>query len=137
MKVIDKHNFLAVVCVSFTLVVCGKLLLEAMSGTTDPFYAVNIFICLVICILATGILALHYYLQRFPFLPVVIGQYLVLMGLIFAAIWIGGKYVDISSSAYWDMFRSVTIPYAIGAAAYYISYFLQIRKANALLEGLE
>ena len=35
MKIIDRHNFLSVVCVSFTLIVCGKLLFEKMIGFTD------------------------------------------------------------------------------------------------------
>ena len=28
MKIIDRHNFISVVCISFTLIVCGKLLFE-------------------------------------------------------------------------------------------------------------
>jgi xanthine/uracil permease len=137
MKIIDRHNFISVVCVSFTLIVCGKLLFEKMTGFTDRFYTENIFTCLGICVLATFILSMHYYLQRFPFIPVVIGQYVFLIGVIFAAIWFASKFTDMAPSAYKDMFISVTIPYVIGAAAYYISYFLQIKKANDILSKLD
>ncbi len=137
MKIIDRHNFISVVCISFTLIVCGKLLFEKMTGFTDRFYTENIFTCLGICVLATFILSMHYYLQRFPFIPVVIGQYVFLIGVIFVAIWFASKFTDMAPSAYKDMFISVTIPYVIGAAAYYISYFLQIKKANDILSKLD
>jgi xanthine/uracil permease len=133
MKIIDRHNYISVVCVCFTLVVCGKLILEKLTGFTDEFYIENIFICLGICVLATFILSMHYYLQNLPFIPVVIGQYVLLIGVIFASIWISSRFIDMSPSAYKDMFVSVTIPYVIGAAAYYISYFWQIKKANDIL----
>lgn len=136
MKIIDRHNFISVVCVSFTLIVCGKLIYEKLIGFTDRFYTENIFICLLVCVLATFILSLHYYLQRFPFIPVVIGQYVLLMGVIFALILIGSKFTDMAPSAYKDMFVSVTIPYVLGAAAYYISYFLEIKKANEFFSKL-
>lgn len=136
MKIIDRHNFISVVCVSFTLIVCGKLLYEKLIGFTDRFYTENIFTCLLVCVLATVILSLHYYLQRFPFIPVVIGQYVFLIGVIFVTIWIASKFTDMAPSAYKDMFISVTIPYVIGAAAYYISYFLEIKKANEFFSKL-
>ncbi len=133
MKLINRSNFISIVCVSFTLIVSGKLLLEKITGFTDRYYTENIFACLAISVLATGILSLHYYLQRFPFIPVVIGQYLLLIGVIFAAIWIGGHFTDNAPSAYRDMFVSVTIPYVLGAIVYYISFFLQIKRANEII----
>ena len=136
MKIIDRHNFISVVCVSFTLIVCGKLLYEKLIGFTDRFYTENIFTCLLVCVLATFILSLHYYLQRFPFIPVVIGQYVFLIGVIFVTIWFASKFTDMAPSSYKDMFISVTIPYVIGAAAYYISYFLEIKKANEFFSKL-
>jgi hypothetical protein len=68
---------------------------------------------------------------------VVIGQYLLLIGLIFGGIWIGGHFTDNAPTAYRDMFISVTIPYVIGAVVYYISFFSQIKKANEVLADLE
>ena len=35
MKLITKHNFFYIVCVSFTLITTGKLLLEKIDGFTD------------------------------------------------------------------------------------------------------
>ena len=137
MKLINKHNFISIVCITFTLVVCGKLLLEKGTGFIDRYYTENIFTCLGISVLATFVLSLHYYLQRFPFIPVVIGQYLALIGFVFLCIWIMGHFTENAPSAYKDMFVSVTIPYVAGAIVYYISFFRQIKKANEVFSSLE
>ena len=137
MKLINKHNFISIVCISFTLIVCGKLLLEKSTGFVDRYYTENIFTCLGISVLATFVLSLHYYLQRFPFIPVVIGQYLALIGFVFLCIWIMGHFTEYAPSAYKDMFISITIPYVAGAIVYYISFFRQIKKANEVFSSLE
>ena len=137
MKLINRHNFIPIVCITFTLIVTGKLLYEKSIGFTDRYYTENIFTCLAISILATFVISLHYYLQRFPFIPVVIGQYLVLIGVVFLGIWILGHFTENAPSAYWDMFVSVTIPYVVGAVVYYISFFRQIKRANDVFKDLE
>lgn len=137
MKLINKHNFISIVCISFTLIVCGKLLLEKSTGFIDRYYTENIFTCLGISILATFVLSLHYYLQRFPFIPVVIGQYLALIGFVFLCIWIMGHFTEYAPTAYKDMFVSITVPYVIGAVVYYISFFVQIKRANEVFFNLE
>ncbi len=137
MKLINRNNFISIVCITFTLVVCGKLLLEKSTGFVDRYYTENIFTCLGISVLATFVLSLHYYLQRFPFIPVVIGQYLALIGFVFLCIWIMGHFTENAPSAYKDMFVSVTIPYVAGAIVYYISFFRQIKKANEVFSSLE
>ncbi|MBR6307747.1 MAG: hypothetical protein IKR39_03980 [Lachnospiraceae bacterium] len=136
MKLITKHNFFYIVCVSFTLITTGKLLLEKIDGFTDRYYSENIFTILVISILGTLVLATHYYLRRFPFIPVFIGQYLVTIGIVCLAIWIGQKFTDFAPSAYKDMIISVTIPFVIGAIVYYVAFFREIKKANKLLENM-
>ena len=137
MKLINKSNFVSIVCISFTLIVCAKLLYEKSIGFVDKNYTSNIFICLGISVLATAVLSLHYYLQRFPFVPVVIGQYLALIGLVLFGVWVMGHFSENAPSAYRDMFISVTIPYVVGAIVYYVSFFLQIKKANEVFMGLE
>ncbi len=137
MKLINKHNFISIVCITFTLIVCGKLLLEKSTGFIDRYYTENIFTCLGISVLATFVLSLHYYLQRFPFIPVAIGQYLALIGFVFLCIWIAGHFTENAPSAYKDMFVSVTIPYVAGAVVYYIYFFAQIKRANEVFSNLE
>ena len=137
MKLITRNNFLSIVCISFTLLVCGKLIMEKITGFTDRFYTENIFACLGFSVVITLILSVHYYLQRYPFIPVFLGQYAVTVGLVVLFVWIDGHFSEHAPSAYRDMIVSVTIPFVIGAAVYYISFFHEIKKANKMLEEIE
>ena len=136
MKLITRKNFISIVCICFTLNVLVKLIYEKANGVTDPHYAENIFICFGMALLITIILAIHYYLQRFPFIPVIIGQYFVTLGLVLGGVWVIGHYASLAPTAYRDMFISVTIPFVLCALVYYMIFFRQIRKANAILDKL-
>jgi uncharacterized membrane protein len=135
-KLINRKNFISIVCICFTLNVLVKLIWEKANGLTDPHYTENIFLCFGIALLITTILAIHYYLQRFPFIPVSIGQYLITEGLILGIVWVIGHYATLAPTAYRDMFISVTIPFVICALVYYLIFFRQIRKANAIIDQL-
>ena len=136
MKLITRRNFISIICISFTLIVLAKLIWEKITGFTDNNYTVNIFICLGISVIITIVLATHYYLQRFPFIPVFAGQYLFTVLMVFGLIFIMGHFTDIASTAYRDMFISVTIPFILCAGVYYTIFFQQIKKANIMLEEL-
>lgn len=137
MKLINKKNFVSIVCIFFTLITCGKLLLEKAYGFTDKYYTENIFTVLGFSVLITLILSIHFYLQRFPFLIVFIVQYALTVGIMFLGIFIHGLFSEHAPTAYWDMFISVTIPFLGGALVYYICFFVQIRKANRILAELD
>ena len=62
------------------------------------------------------------------------GQYVVITGLVMLWVWCLGHFVELHPDAYRDMFISVTIPYAVGAAVYYIYLFAEVRRANHIIE---
>ncbi len=136
MKLINRKNFFSIVCISFTLTTCGKLLLEKMSNITDRYYTQNIFTILAFSVIITFVLSLHFYLQKYPFIPVFIGQYAVTIGIVCLAIFVGQKFTDFAPTAYRDMIISVTIPFFVGAVVYYISFFAEIKKANKMIEEM-
>lgn len=92
---------------------------------------------LALSVIATFVLSLHYYLRSFPIWLVIIGQYIVLVALIMACIWIEGYFVELHPNAYKDMFRSFTIPYVIGAAIYYFKFWYEVKRANLILKDLK
>ena len=136
MKLINKRNFISIVSIFFTLITCGKLLYERALNFTDRYYTDNIFTILGFSVLITLILSLHFYLQKFPFWLVLIAQYALTVGIVFLAIFIHGRFSTNAPTAYWDMFVSITIPFLIGALVYYICFFVQIKRANKVLEKL-
>ena len=136
MKLINKRNFASIVCIFFTLITCGKLLYERALNFIDRYYTDNIFTLLGFSVLITLILSLHFYLQKFPFWLVIIAQYALTVGIVFLAIFIHGRFSTNAPTAYWDMFVSITIPFIFGALVYYICFFIQIKRANKVLEKL-
>ena len=136
MKLINRQNFISIICISFTLIVCGKLLLEKIIGFTDKHYTENIFTCLAFSVMITAVLSLHYYLQKFPLIPVLIGQYAVILGLVVGLVKIVDVMVGTITNAMWQMLLSVTAPYIISAVVYYILFFRQVKKANNILSEL-
>lgn len=137
MKVIEKHEFWPTVCVCYTIISLGKIALEFFTQGTFGNDQANYVMIFVLCFLATLVLSQHYRLDRFPLPVVIIGQYVLLIAVVFGITWLIGQMEPLGEHAYRDMFRSFTIPYVIGAVAYYAAYFLQVKKANRMLENLK
>ena len=51
--------------------------------------------------------------------------------------WMISFFDEMHPDGYRDMFWSFTIPYVIGAVIYYVSLFLEIKKANRLLQNMK
>ncbi|BCN30378.1 DUF6608 family protein [Anaeromicropila herbilytica] len=136
MQLINRKNFISIVCTVYTIISLSKIILEAMQGYKDPYYVENFITIFFISLGATFVLGLHYYLQNVPLTIVILGQYIFLLGIIMLSIWIESHFQKMASTAYRDMFLSFTFPYIIGAIIYYVSIMLQMRKANKTLEEI-
>ena len=126
------------VCTVYTCVVIWKVIVETLQGVIDVQYGKNLLIMFLITCLATAILYSYEKLQRFPLVPVIIGQYVLIIGIVlggsFFAEKIGITQIDVGG--YRDLFISVTVPYGVGAIIYYVVFFINIRKANQMLQKL-
>lgn len=137
MKIIDKKTFVPTVCVVYTILSMSKIILEAIIQNEFGNYQSNLLMMIFVSFIATLVLSQHYRLQQIPLPLVIIGQYLVLIGIILLIIWISGLYTDLHPNAYRDMFLSFTIPYIIGAAIYYLNVFWEVKNANQMLKNIK
>ena len=137
MKIIDKRNFWSVVCIVFTLLLLSKILLEFIVQGVFGNYQENILLMFVLSLLATFVLSQYYRFQKYPLLIVILGQYIVLIGVVMLITWIGGWFVELHHDAYRDMFLSFTIPYVIGVIIYYTAVFHEIKSANQALKEIK
>ncbi len=133
MKMINRQNFFPIVCVVFTFLVMGKVVLEAIVQKLFGGYQENILMMFLLSLLATFVLSQHYRFQKLPLLLVIAIQYGVLISVVMLITWLGSFVEPIHEDGYWDMFRSFTVPYVIGAVIYYISLFCEVRNANKTL----
>ena len=137
MKIIDKQNFWSVVCKVFTLLLFGKILLEFIVQGVFGNYQENILLMFGLSLLATFVLSQYYRFQKYPLLLVILGQYILLIGVVMLITWIGGLFSELHHNAYRDLFLSFTIPYIIGVIVYYTAVFHEIKSANQALKEIK
>lgn len=136
MKLIDKKNFFPIACTVFTVLVIGKVLLEAVLQDVFGGYQENILIMFLLSFLGTFVLSQHYRFQNLPLLAVIAVQYLLLAGIVLGVTWLSSFFEPIHENGYRDMFLSFSIPYGIAAVVYYISLFREVRRANRILDEM-
>ena len=137
MKIINKQNFFSTVCVIYTLLVLGKLVLEYITQGAWGNYQGNLLVMFVLSVLPVFVLSQHYRFQKYPLLAVIVVQYLVLIGGVMLFTWVSGLFEPLHKDAYRDMFLSFSVPYAIGAVVYYISLFYEVKKVNRMLKAMK
>ncbi len=127
------------VCVVYTCMVIWKVILEALKGITDAQYGKNLMLMFLITCLATAILHLYEKLQKYPLIPVIIGQYVLVIGIVLGGVFFAEKIgiTEIAAVGYRDLFISVTVPYIVGAIIYYAVFFIDIKRANRMLMKME
>lgn len=94
MKIITKQNFFSTVCVIFTLLVSGKVVLEYFAQGIWGNYQGNLLVMLVLSALSVLVLSQYYRFSKYPLLAVIVVQYLVLIGGVMLFTWISG-YVSV------------------------------------------
>lgn len=134
---ITRKNFGPTLCIVYTILVLTKLIWEAAIGHNDTYYTQNLLFMFVISFAAVSVLSLHSFLRNIPLLFVIIGQYLLLIAFVEGGMLLISLFDSVNPKGYLDMFISVTVPYGIGAAIYYIEYFKQIKKMNNLLREIQ
>jgi len=137
MKIIYKKNFFSVVCVIFTILLMVKILLEYVAQGIFGNYQENILTMFFLSLAATFILSQHYRLQKYPLLVVIVGQYVLLIGIVMLITWLSGRIQPVHENGYRDMFLSFTVPYVIGVVLYYGAVFHEIRRADEALQKLK
>lgn len=137
MKIINKQNFFATVCVIFTMLVLGKVILEFLAQGLWGNYQGNLLMMFLLSFLATFVLSQHYRFQKYPLPAVIIGQYVLLIAFVMFITWLGGRVEPLHEDGYRDMFLSFSIPYFIGVVVYYGTVFHEIKCANQALQELK
>lgn len=137
MKIINKQNFFPTVCVVYTLLVLGKLVLEYIVQGLWENYQGNLIVMFVLSVLAVFVLSQYYRFQKYPLLAVIVVQYLVLIGGVMLFTWISGLFGPLHEDGYRDMFLSFSIPYAIGVVVYYAALFHEVKAVNRVLRQIK
>ncbi len=124
-----------VICVFYTLLsLIAGYLNASLAGDYD-FY-INLVMMFVWTAIATITLYSYPLFHKLPPLLVMFIQYVFAQSLILLTIWISGFFGELHPNSYRDAIRSFTIPYVIGAAAYYIATFKAAKESNDVLQEI-
>lgn len=134
MNLINKKNFIPIICITYTIVSISLTIFEILDKREMTPSHLNIFLFLACSILGVGVLSLHRLLDRFSPLVMLILQYLIAIMIIHGLLWMASYFVDIHPDGFHDMTLSFSIPYAIGSVLYYICLKLEVKKQNQLLK---
>lgn len=136
MKLINRKNYIPVVCMVFTVWSALKLVFEGLSGMPDDSYIENFATLLILSAIGVAILAIHPRFLKFPFWLVVCVQYAVLIALVMASVWVEGHFCKLAGTAYRDMFWQVTVGFFVLAVVYFFWCRFEVKKANRQLQEL-
>lgn len=137
MKIIDKKSFWPIVCVIYTCLSLGKIILELVLQGVFGNDQMNFLTMFLFAFLGTFVLSQHYRLAEYPLGLVVLGQYVALVAAVMLFTWVSGFFAELHEDAYHDMFWSFTIPYGIAAVVYYVSLYFEIKRTNQLLQDMK
>lgn len=123
------------ICVSYTIISILGTIINMLSGHQASH--LNVLSMFVFTSIAVLVLFMHRLFENLSPLMMMVIQYVIAMGLVFLYVFIIGLFDPVADGGYWDIFRSFTIPYIIGAAVYYVSVFQEAKKQNAMLQEIK
>ncbi|MCD8046150.1 MAG: LytTR family transcriptional regulator [Clostridiales bacterium] len=136
MKLINRKNYIPVVCMVFTAGAVLKLIFEGVSRMPDDYYMKNFATLLILSAIGVAVLAIHPRFLKFPFWVVVCVQYAVLITLVMASVWVEGHFCELAGTAYRDTFWQTTAGFFALAMVYFFWCRYEVKKANRQLQEL-
>lgn len=129
-------SYLLELCCSYTIVSVGGAIINIMAGTDTN--NVNVIMMFIFCNIAVFVLSIHKFFEKLSPLAMIIIQYVVAVVLCVIAVLIGTIfYGPVTPKGWFELFRSFTIPYVIGAAMYYYRLWDDAKKQQNLLKEIQ
>ena len=129
-------SYLLELCCSYTIVSVGGAIINIMAGTDTN--NVNVIMMFIFCNIAVFVLSIHRFFERLSPLAMIVIQYVVACALCSLAVYIGTFfYGPVTPRGWFELFRSFTIPYVIGAALYYYRLWDDAKKQQNLLKEIQ
>ena len=134
MQKMSLKSIMMTICISYTMISVGVHLYELLTGSGDFGHHLNVMMMFFCTAIAVVCLSLYSILEDWSSLLIIIVQYVLATVIIMVTTYIIGRFVTIAPGGYFDMWRSFTIIYAVGALWYYIDIWLYVKKQNKWLE---
>lgn len=129
-------SYLLELCCSYTIVSVAGAIINMISGTETN--NVNVVMMFIFCNIAVFVLSIHKFFEKLSPLSMIIIQYVVACVLCVIAVLIGTCFFGpVTPKGWFELFRSFSIPYVIGAALYYYGLWKDAKKQQELLKEIQ
>ena len=129
-------SYLLELCCSYTIVSVAGAIINIMAGSETN--NVNVIMMFIFCNIAVFVLSIHKFFEKLSPLAMIVIQYVVACALCSLAVYIGTFfYGPVTLRGWFELFRSFTIPYIIGAALYYYRLWDDAKKQQNLLKEIQ
>lgn len=122
------------ICTSYTVISIGVHICEIVMGIGDLKQHMNgivMFLCTTVAVLC---LSLYHILEDWSPALIIIVQYVLAVVAVMGITYLVGCFSEISPEGYFDMWRSFTVIYVLGAIWYYVEIWIYVKKQNRWLE---
>ncbi len=128
-------SYLLELCCSYTFVSVVGAFINMLAGTQTS--NLNVLMMFIFCNIAVFVLSIHKFFENLSPLAMILIQYVLALGLCFLVVFFVSFFEPVSSGGWYELFRSFTIPYVIGAALYYFGLWTDARHQQALLSEIQ
>ena len=129
-------SYLLELCCSYTIVSVAGALINMLAGTETN--NANVIMMFIFCNIAVFVLSIHKFFEKLSPLSMIVIQYVIACALCAFAVYIRTFfYGPVTPRGWFELFRSFTIPYVIGAALYYYRLWDDAKKQQDLLKEIQ
>ena len=125
------------ICIAYTIISIGVHLYEMIRDVGDLGQHINGMMMFFCTAVAVGCLSLYHVLEEWPLILVIFIQYILAITIVLGVTYLLGRFDEVVQGGYFDMWRSFTGIYILGAAGYYIEIWWYVKKQNRWLEEVK
>ena len=130
-------QFFMELCCSYTFVSVIGAVVNMIGGTETN--NVNVIMMFVFCTIACIVLNLHKLFDYFSPLFMIVVQYVIATILVFGTAYMFGLISEepLTRKNWYELFRSFTIPYFIGAGIYYYGIYAEAKVHSHMIKEIQ
>ena len=137
MRIINRKEMLPTICISYTIISVGVHLFEMLCGFGEQNTHLNALFMLYCTVVGVIVLSMHYLFEELSTIVMILLQYVVAIGLVLGSLVLLSFFIVVDMHGYFDMWRSFSIIYVLGAISYYVSLYVEVNRQNDLLNEIK
>lgn len=137
MRIINRKEIFPTICISYTIISVGVHLFEMLCSFGEQNTHLNALFMLYCTTVSVIVLSMHYLFEEVSTIVIIFLQYVATLGLVLGGMFLLSFFIAVEPQGYFEMWRSFSIIYVLGALSYYVSLYIEVNKQNNLLNEIK